>query len=170
MKNWIFAVVAAAAVLCGCGKTTSEIAEAPQTKAEPAEISAYGIRLEKDSGPEDVSALLIKGLDNKDEELLKKLAAVEFAKAEIDGIFRKYGKKSDVTSEQAAEFAVSGWLLTYAFLKEGKTAIIQTEIEGGNAEVICSAENSATGEPRKLKIELLKENGWWKVKHGINTL
>lgn len=134
------------------------------------DISGYGITLKKESTPEEVAELLISGLDHEDEELLKKLVAVKYAKEDIDSIFRKRLRKSDVTYDQAAGFAVDGWIMTYTFCSKGETRIISTTIDGDKATVIASGRYRSTGESNRIRIDLRREEGWWKVQHGINIL
>ncbi|MEO0131262.1 MAG: hypothetical protein ABIK76_06190, partial [candidate division WOR-3 bacterium] len=92
-------------------------------------IFAYGITLTKESSPKEVANLLIKGLDNEDEELLKKLVAVDYETKEIEKIFKNQGKKAKINKEEVADLTVSGWLLTYTFFQKGKTRVIEEEIE-----------------------------------------
>jgi len=138
--------------------------------ARAEEVSGYGITLREESPPQEVARLLITGLDNRNEELLKKLVAVKYAREEIDRIFSKHGRKSNTTDEQAAVFAVDGWIMTYSFFINGQTGITSTTVDGDNAAVIATGKNRATGKSRKIKINLRREGGWWKAEHGINTM
>ncbi|HNQ36188.1 MAG TPA: hypothetical protein PKN80_09025, partial [bacterium] len=93
-------------LLTGC-------AHPPRVPAPPAliesRISAYGLTVTVESTPREVTALLLRGLDNGDGDLLARLAAVEDIMAELERIYRRYGKDSKLTREQVVQVAVSGW-------------------------------------------------------------
>ncbi len=144
--------------------------EVPAVITLPEEISAYGIKITKDSTSQEVARLLIAGLDNRDEVLLKKLAAVEYVKREVDDIFGRHTGKSETTFEQAAGFAVDRWITTYAIFRKGQTYVSSTNVSGDTATVIATGSNKSTGEIMKISIPMRKEKGWWKVEHGVNSL
>jgi hypothetical protein len=134
---------------------------------QPEEISGYGITLTRESTPEEVAQLLIKGLDNKDTGLLKQLVAVKYETEAVDAIYSKYGKKSSVTPEKAAGLAVAGWQATYAFFKAGQTTITKTEVQGDTATVYATAKGVTNLENRYIRINLVREDNWWKATAGI---
>ncbi len=129
-------------------------------------IFAYGITLTKESSPKEVANLLIKGLDNEDEELLKKLVAVDYETKEIEKIFKNQGKKAKINKEEVADLTVSGWLLTYTFFEKGKTRVIEEEIEGDFAYVYASG-IKPNGKERTIEIRMVKEEGFWKIQAGL---
>ncbi|MCM8784993.1 MAG: hypothetical protein NC827_09510 [Candidatus Omnitrophica bacterium] len=131
-------------------------------------ISGYGITVTKDSSPAKIAELMIKGLDNEDIELLKQLVAVKHEKKEVDAIFAKYGKKSTVIPDEIANTVVAGWLLTYSFFAKGKTIITKTDIQGDRAIVYATAKGRVNLEDRHIRINFIKEDGWWKATAGIH--
>jgi len=135
--------------------------------SQPSEISAYGITLTKESPPGKVAELLIKGLDNGDTELLKKLVAVKHETAAVDAIYGKYGKKSSITPDKAASLAVAGWKATYSFFKKGETTVTKTDLQGETATINATAKGGTNLEERHIRINLVMEDGWWKVTAGI---
>lgn len=144
----------------------------PESKTEegysqPEEISGYGITLTMESPPEKVAELLIKGLDNGDTALLKQLVAVQHEMEAVQAIYSKYGKKSGITPEKAAALAAAGWQLTYSFLKEGQTVVTKTDVQGDTATVHAAAKGGTNLENRYIRISLVREDGWWKVRAGI---
>jgi hypothetical protein len=149
----------------GCRRSPESKTEEGYT--QPEEISAYGTTLTKESPPEQVAELLIKGLDNKDTELLKKLVAVRHEMEAVEAIYSKYGKKSNISPDKSAALAVAGWQATYSFFKEGQTTITKTEIDGDTAAVYATAKGGTNMENRYIRINMVKEDGWWKATAGI---
>ena len=135
---------------------------------QPVEISGYGVTLMETAAPAEVVKLFITALEHRDVELLKKLTAVEYAQEDIGRIFRRHGIKPGVSREQAAGFAVSGWLSIYAYFVEGRTVVGAATVEGETATVVATGLNRATGKEWVIRVGLLREDGWWKVKHGVN--
>lgn len=152
--------------LAGC-------AHAPRVPAPPAliesRISAYGLAVTAESAPREVAALLLRGLDNGDGDLLARLAAVEDIMAELERVYRRYGKESKLTREQAVRVAVSGWLAAYAAFERGATGISGERVEGKEATVYCLGRSLRTGQRRRLEVELVRENGWWKARLGLRN-
>ena len=169
-KNIVYIVVPFLlfSIFSGCRNKKERGSDGGSPK--PEEISAYGMTLTAESYPGKVAGLFIKALDNGDTDILKKLVAVEDARKETEAIFGKYGKATDMTSEKVSGLVIAGWKASYAFFREGQTSIFGIKVEGGNAEVYATAVNKSTGKNGKILICLVKENGWWKVKAGIETL
>ena len=165
IKKLIVLPALAFCLFAGCSRPEEGSVE--DTYSHPEEISGYGITLTKDSSPEEVAALLIKGLDNEDTILLKQLVAVKHEKKEMSAIYERYGKESPVTLESAANLAVKGWQMTYSFLAKGQTSITKTDIHGDTATVHAMAKGHVNFEDRYIRIKLIKEDGWWKVAAGI---
>uniref|UniRef100_A0A7C6ECP3 DUF4878 domain-containing protein n=1 Tax=candidate division WOR-3 bacterium TaxID=2052148 RepID=A0A7C6ECP3_UNCW3 len=151
--------------LFGCGGKRKEAGQQNQ----PDTISAYGITLTKESSPKEVASLLIKGLDNDDEDVLTKLVAVKNEMAEIKKVFQKHGQRAKkLTPEDVASLTAKGWMASYAFLEPGWTKITDETIEGDRAYVYCVARNPK-GRERNFEIRLIREDGWWKVTAGLHS-
>ncbi len=156
VKIIIFIVLAGLSV-AGCKKTTRM----------PAEITQYGMTVTADSRPEEIARMLIAGLDNRDSELLGKLVAVQDARDEMVKILRRYRRSDKVTDEDAIKLTVAGWAATYSFYRPGDTGIVSETVDGDRATVIAAGRGKSTGESRTMTIELIREDGWWKVMTGI---
>jgi len=132
-------------------------------------IAAYGLTLTTESSPIEVAKLLVKGLDNEDKGLLTKLVAVKYEMKEMEKIFHKYGRKSNLTPEKVAIVVSSGWLATYLSFQSGKTILVKEKIEGNNAIVYATGIN-LKGEKQILEIKMVREDNWWKVQSGLKVI
>jgi len=150
------------ALLFGCGSGGEE--------SEPeATLPSYPPTLSAASSPSQVAEVLIQAFDSKDGQTLLGLVAVEHGGSEIDAIYQKYGRESDQTPEQVAGLAASGWGATYAWFQKGATRVTGEQIRGETAAVEAQGTNPNTGRPRLLQIDLIRENGVWKVKPGLQS-
>jgi len=149
--------------IAGCRNTQKETGQ----QSQPEKVSAYGITLIRESSPREVANLLIKGLDNDDKNILSKLVAVKYGAEEVEKIFRKYGKKSNISPEKSTALAVSGWMATYAFFEQGQTAITGDKTEGDKAYVYATGRNQTSGANQNLEIRMVREDGWWKIQPGL---
>lgn len=160
----------AAGAMCGCGGGDKEgkpsAGGSPETPgATPA---PYPATLSASSSPEQVAAVLIKALDEDDGATLLGLVAVETANAEVEAIFQKHGKTSKIKRGNVAALAASGWKATYSFFEPGETHVTGHEIDGDTATVHATGRNGE-GSPTTLQINLVREDGLWKVKPGLES-
>ena len=139
-------------------------------EAEPeAALPPYPATLSAASSPSQVAEVLIQALDAEDGQTLLALVAVEHGGSEIDAIYQKYGRESDQTPEQVASLTISGWGATYAWFQKGSTRVTGERISGDTVTVEAQGINPNTGRPRLLQIEMVRENGVWKVKPGLQS-
>ena len=158
----IFAVMSS-----GCGKKDEQVEEPGTTGEGASRVSLmYPAALSSQSSPSDVASVLIKALDENDQNTLSGLVATQEGVRAVEGIYRKHGKSGGTTPEKAAALAAAGWRATYSFLKKNETAVKSESIEGERAVVIAEGKTLA-GETRTLRIELFREDGVWKVGAGI---
>jgi len=136
---------------------------------------AYPSGLSSASTPRDVAAVLIQALDADEEKTLMGLVAAKSEAAAVDAIYRQYGRTSDTAPEEAAALAAAGWGATYAFFQPGATEVTEERIKPAGADgveiavVTASGRNASTGEPRLLTIRLIREDGLWKVRAGLQA-
>jgi len=145
---------------CGGGGEEEEIEAA---------LPSYPASLSADSSPRQVAEVLIQALDEKDGQTLLGLVAIEHGGSEIDAIYQKYGRESDKTPEEVAGLTISGWSATYAWFQKGATRVTDERISGDTATVEAQGINPNTGRPRLLQIALVREDGRWKVKPGLQS-
>ena len=148
--------------VAGCGSEGGE----EETEAS---LPSYPATLSADSSPSQVAEVLIQALDAKDGQTLLALVAIEHGAGDIDAIYQKYGRESDRAPEQVAGLAASGWGATYAWFQKGATLVTGERISGDTATVEAQGINPNTGRPRLLQIQLVRENGLWKVKPGLQS-
>ena len=149
--------------VAGCGSSGGEEDETE------ASLPSYPPGLSADSSPRQVAETLIQALDAKDGQTLLGLVAIEHSGSEIDAIYQKYGRESDRTPEQVAGLTISGWGATYAWFQKGSTRVTGERVTGDTATVEAQGINPNTGRPRLLQIEMVRENGLWKVKPGLQS-
>ena len=145
---------------CGGGGEEEEIEAA---------LPSYPPTLSAASSPSQVAEVLIQALDAKDGQTLLGLVAIEHGGSEIDAIYQKYGRESDKTPEQVAGLTISGWGATYAWFQKGATRVTGERVAGDTATVEAQGINPNTNRPRLLQIDLVRENGLWKVKPGLQS-
>ena len=63
----------------------------------------------------------------------------------------------------------AGWRATYMFFEENETHVEHETIERDTASVFASGK-TPVGKARTLKITLLREDGLWKVRAGLESL
>ena len=168
VRGALIVIVAATLVAAGCGrgKEESEATPAPETPA--AGTPAYPAGLSATSSPKDVAAVLIKALDDDDNGTLLGLVAVKAASQDVNAIYEKHGRKSGLTPEKVAKLAIGGWRLTYNFFEKGQTAVTREQITGNTATVFADGK-APDGTPKTMKINLVREDGLWKVMPGLGS-
>ena len=163
------AVLCVVIALAGCG---GEDAEAPAVEPAAGQVSAalaYPPALSEKSSPRDVAQVLIGALEANEKGTLAGLVAVKSATKEIEAIYRRHGRKSPMNEEKAAALAVSGWRATYSFLQAGETRVAEERITGEKAEVLADGK-TREGKPCRLKVVLVREDGLWRVRAGLESL
>ena len=155
----------------GCGdKNADDESSQAQRPEESARTPApYPMGLSAKSSPSEVAKVLIQALDADDNGTLLGLVAVKQGMADIDAIYRKYGRRSDRKPASVAAMTVAGWQATYAFFKKNETHVEREAIRGDTAEVFATGQ-TPVGATSTLKITLLREDGLWKVKPGLESL
>ena len=148
--------------MAGCGSEGGEEETGSSLPSYPATLSA-------DSSPRQVAEALIQALDAKDGQTLLGLVAIEHGGSEVDAIYQKYGRESEQTPEQVARLTISGWGATYAWFQKGATRVTGERIAGDTATVEAQGINPNTNRPRLLQIDMVRENGLWKVKPGLQS-
>jgi hypothetical protein len=158
-------------VFCmGCGKKEGATSPSSESGGAPAsQLPAYPSALSAQSTPEEVVQVLIAALDADDGQTLRDLVAVEDSFKDVSAIYEKYGKKSPMKPEDVAKLAAAGWGATYAFFQSGETQIQESTTSGDSATVIAAGK-APNGDPRRLRIKLLREDGLWKVCAGLESL
>ena len=131
-------------------------------------LPPYPSSLDADSSPSEVAEVLIAALEADDDATLIGLVAVEDAKKNVDAIFSKYGKKSNADPAQVAAMTAAGWGASYAFFKPGRTTVARETIDGDTAVVIADG-FIRRGDARELRISMIREEGVWKVRAGLNS-
>ena len=152
----------------GCGRKGQE-GISGTSRAQPAAILEYPSALSAQSSPEEVGRTLIEALEAGQKKTLLGLVAVKQGSADIEGIYRKHGRESDMKPEAVAALAVAGWSATCSFFQFGQTQIERHEIQGDSA-IVYAAGATRDGTRRTLEISLVREDGFWKVCPGIQVL
>jgi len=147
----------------GCGRSGTD--EEPSSGEAP----EYPSTLSAQSSPEDVARVLIRALDEGDKATLLGLVAAKAATGDIEAIYRRYGRTSNTRPEAVAGLAAAGWRASYAFLQTGQTQIKREEVQGDAAAVFVTGK-SRDGRTATLKISLVREDGLWKVKPGLESV
>ena len=147
---------------CG-GKGQDE--EAP-SDGEEAVAFEYPSALSAESSPSEVAQVLIQALDEDDTETLLGLVATKAGAEAIEAIFSARGRKSNMTPAQVAALPVSGWRATYAFFLTGETEVTREEVHADTALVFANGKKPE-GRSQTLKIKLIREDGLWKVRLGL---
>ena len=154
----------------GCGRRDDGkggFDKAGQTQLSTA--SQYPAALSAESTPKEVAQVLIQALEENDRATLLGLVAVKSAVADIDAIFRKYGRRSPIDQKNAVALAVQGWAATYHFFKVGETDVMEETVEGDTAVVYANGK-ALDASSRRLEISLVREDGLWKVRAGLHSL
>jgi len=146
----------------GCGSSGGEEEAGVAVPSYPPGLSA-------ESSPREVAETLIRALDADDQQTLLGLVAVKHSAAEIGAIYRKYGRESDMDPAEVARLAVSGWAATYAWFEVGATRVTGEWETGDTTTVEAEGLNPSTGRPRLLQIEMMREDGVWKVASGLES-
>jgi hypothetical protein len=149
-------------LVTGCGSDGGE------EEAEAA-LPRYPPALSAESSPWQVAEVLIKALDEEDGQTLLGLVAIKRGSSEVDAIYAKYGRESKRSPAEVAGLAVSGWRATYAWFQAGTTQVTNESVTGDTAVVDARGVNPNTGRPRLLQVEMVREDGLWKVKPGLQS-
>jgi hypothetical protein len=159
------------AATAGCQRTGDDAARDPAAsgQGESSAAPAYPAALSADSSPEQVARALIDALDADDMPTLVGLVAARSEAEAIDRIFRKRGREANTSPAKAARLAAAGWGATYAFCQAGKTAVERQALHDGRAAVYASA-TRRDGKGCTLRIDLIREDGLWKVCAGLKQL
>ncbi len=158
-------------VVSGCGDNNEEGDSTPGQGAKestPA-LAPYPASLSAESSPKEVAQVLIQALDADDKQTLLGLVAVEHEMAAVDAIYRKHGRRSNHKPESVAAMTVAGWQATHLFFEENETQVERETIKG-DAAVVFARGKTPVGKPQMLKITLLREDGLWKVRAGLESL
>jgi len=134
-----------------------------------AAVFPYPTSLSPESSPIEVARALVRALDEDDKQTLLGLVAVKAAVAEMNEIFRKHGRTGKTKPKSAAAMAAAGWSATYVFFQQGETVVEREVIQRDTATVFANGK-TPDGKPRMLKITLLREDGLWKVRAGLESL
>jgi len=156
----ILLAAASLLLLSGCGG---------EPDAAPSALPPYPSTLSDASTPTEVAQVLIAALDAKDTETLTALVAAQHAADDIDQIYESHGRSHETSPEKAAHTLVAGWLLSYAWFDPGRTRVVSERIQGQTAVVQAEGMNPNTGHTRTLIIELVREDGVWKVIGGLKS-
>ena len=151
------------ALAAGCGGGNEE--EEPAAQALP----PYPSELSAASTPSQVAQVLIRALDEGDGETLMGLVAVKREVEAIDGIYRDHGREHETPPEQAAAMVASGWRASYVFYRSGGTRVVEERVRGETAEVRAEGSNATTGKRRLLTVDMIREDGVWKVGAGLQS-
>jgi len=155
----------------GCGRKGQEeqAGSSSTSQGQSATILAYPSTLSAQSSPEEVARTLIDALDTGRKKTLLGLVAVKQGSADIEAIYRKYGRESNTKPEAVAALAVAGWAGTCAFYVPGEIQVERQEVRGDSAAVFASG-TTRGGKRSTLEITLVREDGFWKVCPGIHVL
>ena len=170
MSRWCVVAVFAVflCVFCSVLWMTGCASGGGEERTEAA-LPAYPAGLSAESSPQEVAEVLINALDEEDSQVLLGLVAITHAVGEVDAIYRKYGRESDTSPAAVARLAASGWAATYAWFQPGATRVTGERVAGDTAIVDAQGVNSSTGTRRLLQIEMVREDGLWKVKPGLQS-
>jgi hypothetical protein len=170
-----FAIVLAWAALIatalGCGGGGDDGDEA-STDGAPTAVIDYPEELSAASTPTEVAEVLIRALDEGDNETLGGLVAAKAEAEAINEIFAKHGRRGNTRPESAAALALSGWKASYATFRKGETEVEREVVDGDTATVFAKGV-LRIGQPQRLKIRMLREGppeGAWKVRAGLQAL
>ncbi len=150
-------LVVLAALLCSCGEKD------PSAAQEGDAGEAYEVvepDLLADASPTQVAEALFAALDADDAPRLRGLAARRTLAEDLNRIGRGRVRFSET---KAVGLAVAGWGATYVFIEPGSTTTTEERITGGRASVFADCRNDADGKPRRLEVELAREEEGWRV-------
>ena len=164
-------IVTMASAAAGCKRQGQE-GPAPSGAAEEttdSQIAPYPADLSPESTPEEVVQRLIRALEGEDKQTLLGLVAVEAEMKAVDDIYRRYGRRSPQKPAQVAALTAAGWGASYVFLQPGQSKVEESEVQGERASVFVAGIRR-DGEDTRLKVDLLREDGVWKVRAGLKAL
>jgi len=158
----VLAAAAVAAAAAGCGGGDDE-------DGAPKAVIDYPEELSAESTPTEVAEVLIRALDAGDNKIMGGLVAAKAEAEAVNAIFRKHGRRGNTRPEAAAALAVSGWRLSYATFRKWETEVAREVVEDDKATVFAKG-TLRVGQPQRLKIRMLREDGCWKVRAGLQAL
>lgn len=168
---WMVSVIVLAAVGGGCGgrRTAAPVrTQYPQLPAVPT--------LTDKTTPDDVGRIAIRALDMEDMKTLAQLAAVRSESGAAQVMSRRYGRAGTPPSpEQIGPMVAGGWRTVYAEFKRGATEITSAVVapfptQGTEtATVVAAGVNAKTKQPMTLTMHLVREDGMWKVRAGMES-
>ena len=153
-------------VLSGCGQEAQD--EEAASEGESAAVLEYPSSLSAESSPSEVAQVLIQALDEDDTGTLLGLVAIEAGTEAVEAIFSQHGRKSDITPRQVAALAAGGWRATYVFFLAGETEVTREEVHADTAVAFASGK-LPDGKSQTLEITLIREDGLWKVRPGLDA-
>ncbi len=157
----LLAGLAAAFLIAGCAGQPEE--------QSTATLPPYPAGLSAASTPSQVATVLIQALDAGDKQTLLGLVAAKHEADQMDSIWRQHGRSHETAPESAAAMAVAGWVLSYEWFEKGATRVTGERVSGDTAVVEAQGRNPNTGRARLLTIELVREEGVWKVCGGLQS-
>ena len=166
-----FLVLAGLGMTPGCGDRDKAAKPAPTgNSADPASAPVqYPASLSAESSPKEVAAALVKALDSGDSATLLGLVALKDATQEVKAIYERHGRSSKMTPDSVARLTAAGWRATYAFLQKSQTVVEREEAGTNSARVFCAG-RSKDGKRRVIRIDMVREDGLWKVRAGLRNL
>ena len=156
-------LVVVVALLCSCG------GKEPPTAQEGEAGEAYEVvepDLPADASPTQVAEALFAALDAEDAPRLRGLAARRAITEDVNRIGRGRLRFSET---KAVGLALAGWGASYVFIEAGSTGIVEEQIRGDHASVFADCRNDADGKPRRLEVELAREEEGWRVSRLVPT-
>jgi hypothetical protein len=159
----LVSALCAACLFCACGRKGAG-GESPEASLPP-----YPPSLSAASTPSQVATVLVQALDARDKQTLLGLVAAKHEADQVDRIYRRHGRSHETAPEKAAAMAVAGWLLSYEWFEEGSTRVTGERVTGDSATVQAQGRNPNTDQARLLTVELVREDGVWKVAGGLRS-
>ena len=150
-----------AVLVCACSRTGSEGGQGSTAPKYPGELSA-------DSSASDVAQVLIRALEEEDKPTLMGLVAAKAESKAVEDIYRRHGREAKTDYNKVAGLTAAGWAMSYAFVKNGSVEVAKESVQGDKATVTAGA-RLPNGDPCRLRIKLVREDGVWKVGAGIET-
>jgi len=86
---------------------------------------------------------------------------------EVNMQFRAKGIERRVTPESAARAAAAGLRLSCILLDPGHARVVGGSTDGGRAVVQVLGSHFDTGKPMTLELQMIRENGIWRVQKAL---
>ena len=148
-----------AVLVCACSRAGSKGEQGSTAPKYPAELSA-------ESSPSAVAQVLIRALEEEDTPTLMGLVAVKAESKAVEDIYRRHGREAKTDYNKVARFTAGGWAISYAFVQNGSAEVGKESVQGDKATVTAGA-RLPNGDPCRLRLKLVQEDGVWKVGAGI---